>query len=105
MGGGEAEDLPCSFSVSMTAFMSFSSPSAVTSLSWVGREVDHACNSSISSMSIVLSSTECRWSDERRYGTHILTFVELCVTLCLVVEWFDDNALMVECWEGLGDDF
>ena len=39
----DSEDLPCSCSLAMTSFMSFSSTPASCSLWYVGREGDQAC--------------------------------------------------------------
>lgn len=55
-GQGGTDDMPCSFSASIIALISFSRASAVRSLSCTGRAVDQAWNSRSSSMSIVLSS-------------------------------------------------
>lgn len=55
-GIGADRHLPCSFSASIRTFTSFSSMSAVLSLSCVGRAVDHAWKSRMSSSSIELSS-------------------------------------------------
>ena len=56
----DAEDLPCSFSISKSDLISFSNASAVLSLANVGRAADHAWKSMMSSKSIVFSSKKAK---------------------------------------------